>query len=79
MAKKKEAAIKLSKEKREDMISSIKEYFLNEREEEIGDLSASLLLDFITEKLAPEFYNIGVADSYRYMNERCEDLLSIQK
>jgi len=79
MAKKKEVKLKLSKEKRADMISSIKKYFLNEREEEIGDLSAGLLLDFITEELAPEFYNIGVADSYRYMNERCEDLLSIQK
>lgn len=79
MAKKRQAAIKISKEKREEMISSLKQYFINEHEEEIGDLSASLLLDFITEELAGEFYNQGVADSYRYINERCEDLLSIQK
>jgi len=79
MVKKKDNKIKLSKEKREEMISSIKAYFINEREEEIGDLCAVLLLDFIIEELAGEFYNLGVADSYRYMNERCEDLLSIQK
>ena len=71
--------IKLTKEKRSDMISAIKYYFLKEREEEIGDLASSLMLDFIIEKLAPEFYNQGVYDSYKYMGNSIEDLLSIQK
>lgn len=71
--------IKLSKEKREDMISSIKSYFLNERDEELGDLASSLILNFIIEELAPEFYNQGVYDSYKYIIDRSEDLLSIQK
>ena len=70
--------IKLTKEKREDMIASIKEYFYTEREEELGDLASSLILKFIIEELAPEFYNQGVYDSYKYMNDRNEDLLSIQ-
>ncbi|PRR78003.1 hypothetical protein CLLI_20980 [Clostridium liquoris] len=71
--------IKLTKEKRAEMISSIKSYFLNEREEELGELAASLILDFIIEELAPEFYNQGVYDSYAYMSDRLEDVLSIQK
>jgi len=71
--------IKLNKEKREEMISAIKSYFSSEREEEIGDLASSLILKFIIEELAPEFYNQGVYDSYKYMNNRIEDLLSIQK
>lgn len=69
----------LTKEKREEMISAIKNYFLNERDEELGDLASNLILNFIIEELAPEFYNQGVYDSYKYMNERIEDLLSIQK
>ncbi len=69
----------LSKEQKEDMINSIKNYFYNEREEELGDLAANLLLNFIIEELGPEFYNAGVYDSYKYMNDRIEDLLSIQK
>lgn len=69
--------IKLSKEKRNGMISAIKYYFLKEKEEELGDLAASLILDFIIEELAPEFYNQGVFDSQKYMNDRVEDLLSI--
>lgn len=71
--------IKLTKEKRNDMISAIKNYFLKEREEEIGDLASGLILEFITEELAPEFYNQGVYDSYKYMETSIEDLLSIQK
>lgn len=44
-------------------------YFLNERDDDLGDLAASLILDFFMEKLAPEFYNQGVYDSYKYMSE----------
>lgn len=71
--------ITITKEKREDMISEIKNYFSKERGEELGDLASDMILDFIIEKLAPEFYNQGVNDSYEYMNDRCEELLSIQK
>jgi len=70
--------IKLTKESREDMISAIKYYFLKDREEELGDLAAGLILDFIIKELAPEFYNQGVYDSQKYMNDRVEELLAIQ-
>ena len=71
--------IEIKKEVKEDMINSIKKYFLNEREEELGDLAADLILDFVIEELAPEFYNQGIYDSYNYMNDKIEDLLSIVK
>lgn len=60
------------------MIAGIKDFFLTERDEEIGDLAAGLVLDFFMEKLAPEFYNQGVDDSYRYVKDAAEDLLSIR-
>lgn len=69
----------LSKDERDEMILEIKTYFFNEREEELGDLGAGLILDFIIDKLGYKFYNIGVNDSYRYMSERIDDLLGIQK
>lgn len=71
--------IKISKETREDMISSIKNYFEKEKDEELGDLAAGFILDFIIEELASEFYNQGVNDSYKFMSVRCEDLLTILK
>jgi uncharacterized protein (DUF2164 family) len=70
--------IKIDKDKREYMIAKIKKYFLNERDEELGDLASNLILNFIMEELAGEFYNQGVYDSYKFINERSEDLLSIQ-
>lgn len=76
---KKENAIKVTKERRDVMVSDIKNYFSQEREEEIGDLASGLILDFILEKIAPEFYNQGVYDSHKYMEDAVEDLLSIQK
>ncbi|GAB6285588.1 MAG: DUF2164 domain-containing protein [Methanoregula sp.] len=72
-------SVKVTKERRDDMVSEIKNYFLKEREEEIGDLAAGMILDFILEKIAPEFYNQGVYDSHTYMGDAVEDLLSIQK
>ncbi|NMB78288.1 MAG: DUF2164 domain-containing protein [Methanomicrobiales archaeon] len=75
---KKEDRITISKELRDEMITEIKDYFSSERNEEIGDLSAGLMLDFIIERLAPGFYNRGVDDAYRYMKESAEDLLSIR-
>jgi len=76
---KNENSLKVTKERRDDMVLEIKNYFLKEREEEIGDLAAGLILDFILEKIAPEFYNQGVYDSHKYMGDAVEDLLSIQK
>jgi uncharacterized protein (DUF2164 family) len=71
-------SIKLSKEKKEHMVKVIKTYFNNERNEELGDLGAALVLDFFIDKLAPEFYNQGISDSYAYMNDRIEDILGLQ-
>ncbi|MBZ9626457.1 DUF2164 domain-containing protein [Clostridium sp. FP2] len=71
--------IKLTKEKKEEMISQIKDHFFYERDGEFNDLSSNRLLNFIIEEIAPEFYNQGVYDSYTYMNVRIDDLLSIQK
>ena len=75
----KKSGIKIEKGKREDMIHSIKGFFLDERDEDLGDLASSLILDFIIDELAPEFYNQGVYHSYIYMNDKLEDLLGIKK
>lgn len=71
--------IQLNKDKRVFMISAIKEFFLNERDEDLGELAAGFILDFVIDKLADEFYNQGVYDSYRFMNGKTEELLDIIK
>lgn len=71
--------VNVTKERRREMLSEIKNFFPKDREEEIGDLSAGMILDFIVEKIAPEIYNQGVDDSYQYIKDAAEDLLSIRK
>jgi uncharacterized protein (DUF2164 family) len=71
--------IELTNEKRADMIVEIQQYFLDKRDEELSNLAAGKILNFFIENLATEFYNQGVYDSYKYMNSRVEDILSIQK
>lgn len=71
--------IEINKEAKQEMILEIKTYFLNERDEDLGDMAAGFILDFVLEKLAPHIYNQGVYDSYKYMGERTEDLLGILK
>ncbi|KGP76622.1 hypothetical protein JT05_03740 [Desulfosporosinus sp. Tol-M] len=70
--------IQISEEKRQDLILAIKAYFLKERVVSIEGLSSSLL-DFIADKYAIDFYNQGVYDSYKFINERSKDLLGIIK
>ena len=44
----------LPKEQKEDMMRRIQAFFHKEREEEIGDLAAIMVLDFIIDEIAPE-------------------------
>lgn len=75
----KKEKFKIEKEKRNELIDQIKTFYYEENNEEIGDLKASIILDFFIDILAPEFYNIGIYDSYKYIQDRAEDLLSLEK
>jgi len=69
----------IDKEKRKMMQEKIKKFFLNERDEEIGDLAAILILDFIIENLAPNFYNLGIRDCIAQISQNVEDLFGLEK
>jgi uncharacterized protein (DUF2164 family) len=66
--------IELTKEQKKQAVYDIKEYFVRERNEEIGDLAGEIILDFITEKMGPYFYNQAIMDIQKYMNEKIEDM-----
>jgi len=67
-------SIKLSKELRRKLIAAIKSYFLENHDEEIGDLKAGFLLDFFMKKLAPPIYNQAIKDAQAYFQQKVEDL-----
>ncbi|SDM69734.1 DUF2164 domain-containing protein [Sediminibacillus halophilus] len=72
-------SFELTPQQKEDMTAAIKAYFSKERNEDLGDLAASLILDFFMEELAPKFYNIGVEDSHAFLSAKLEDIFEIQK
>lgn len=69
----------LSTEKKQEMIGVIQLYYEQEQGEKLGNMKAMFLLDFIIEKLAPDFYNIGVEDCHQYMTMKIDDMFEIQK
>lgn len=64
----------MSKELKEEMIDRIQAFFIKERGEEIGNLAAEQVLDFITEEMASYFYNEGIEDSISALQSRMENL-----
>ncbi len=71
--------IELSKETKQDLLNSIKEYFARERAEELSDFQAAAVLDFILETVGPHIYNQAVADAHALMSDRLEDLYGLEK
>lgn len=54
--------------------ASIKRYFAEELDQEIGDLKAGLLLDYVLREIAPTVYNRAIADAQSYFQGRVADL-----
>lgn len=66
--------IKLSKSKKQQLIKSIKRYFAEKLDEEIGDLKASLFLDFCLQEICPSVYNQAIIDARSFMEDKLSDL-----
>ena len=63
-------AITLKDETRRDLLASIKRYVAENLDQDIGDLKAGLLLDYVLEELHPSVYNQAIQDAQRYFQER---------
>jgi len=70
---------KLEKELKEQIVSQIQQYFLEERDEEIGHLSAALLMDFMIKQVGPAIYNQGIKDAHALVSKKIEDLYGLEK
>jgi uncharacterized protein (DUF2164 family) len=67
-------AIKLTKEAEQRAVVSIQRYFIENLEDDIGDLKASLLLDYFLREIGPSVYNKAVAEVQAHLQERVTDL-----
>ena len=67
-------SIKLQKDTEKYLLGSIKRFVAQNFEAEIGDLKASLFLDFCVREIGPSIYNQAIADAQSYIQERAVDL-----
>ena len=55
-------------------VASIKRFFTEQLDQEIGDLKAMLVLDYILAEHGPSIYNLGLADARAFIEERAADV-----
>lgn len=66
--------IKLSPEDRKKMMEEIKDYFLQEREEQIGIIASESVLEFFLDNLGKIIYNKALDDTKLWFDHRMEDV-----
>lgn len=54
--------------------ASIKRYFAEHLDEDIGNLKAGMLLDFCLREVGPVIYNRAIADAQAFLEARVADL-----
>jgi uncharacterized protein (DUF2164 family) len=67
-------AITLSSDTTAQLLASIKRYFAESLEQDIGDLKARLMLDYCLQEIGPVVYNKAIADAQAYFHDRTADL-----
>ena len=67
-------AITISPEAKKRSIASIKRYFEEYMDQEIGDLKADLLLDYVLKEIGPVLYNQAITDAQVYFQEKTAEL-----
>ena len=67
-------SIKFQKDTEKYLLVSIKRFVAENMETEIGDLKASLFLEFCVREVGPSIYNQAIADAQSYMQEKTADL-----
>lgn len=67
-------AITLSPETTKQLTGSIKRYVAENFDQDIGDLKAGLLLDYVLREIGPSVYNQAIADAQGYFAARTQDL-----
>lgn len=66
--------IRFTKEETAALTAELQAYFRDELEQDLGDLPAAMLIDFLGEKLGGYFYNRGLYDAQALVAARTEDL-----
>jgi uncharacterized protein (DUF2164 family) len=65
---------KVSKEQRLELVRQLQTYFRDELDQDLGDLAAGLLLDFLGPKIGAFYYNQALTDARKVVAERAQTI-----
>jgi uncharacterized protein (DUF2164 family) len=68
------ATITIPDNAKKQALASLKRYVSENLDQEIGDLKADLLLDYVLREIGPTIYNQAIADAKAFFQERTADL-----
>lgn len=75
--------LKLSKEQKEILIRNVQIFFAEERSEELGNLAADQILEFMLQEIGPFIYNQAIDDAKTMLQEQSlrmeEELYALEK
>ncbi len=66
--------IELDNDTRKALVASIKRYFDENLDDDIGDLKASLLLEFCLKEIGPTIYNQAISDAETFFQGKVAEL-----
>ena len=69
----------ISKEKKDFLKEELLKYFKIKKNENLNDQELDKFIRFFVENLGAQFYIQGVIDSYKYIVEKSDDLLSLER
>lgn len=67
----------LADDARAHAVATLRHYIAENLDLEIGDLKATLLLDFVVSEFGPSIYNQAIADARSFLDERIADMASV--
>jgi uncharacterized protein (DUF2164 family) len=69
--------IKLKDDRLKTLSEKVQVYFRDEHDDSIGDLKASLIIDFFINELGAEIYNQAISDAQGFLQDKLMDLEQI--
>ncbi len=67
-------AISLEPDTKKQAVASIRRYFAEQWDQDVGDLKAGLVLDYFLVEIGPCIYNRAISDAQAYLRDRVADL-----
>jgi uncharacterized protein (DUF2164 family) len=69
-----EMRIRLTDERRERTLRSIRKFYAEALEQELSEFTAARVLDFFVRELGAPLYNQAIQDARKFLQEKLDDL-----